>query len=143
MLNQQIIYLHSIINGQAGSDVKEEVIVLDYLVTLRQLLLILEEHDLQTFHSKSKMEQIVEGTPAQNITSEHIAAISHKLKALRIIWASNLALMILIYCFFLLLNLFISHISLILCKISNKQTFQRFIIIFLFSNKDKIFFDLK
>ncbi len=41
------------------SSVKEEVIVLDYLITFRQLLFILAEDNLQTFHTKAKMEQIV------------------------------------------------------------------------------------
>ena len=59
VLNQQVLFLHSVISGRGGSEVKEEVIVLDYLITLRQLLLILEENDLQVFHNKAKMEQIV------------------------------------------------------------------------------------
>jgi hypothetical protein len=45
------------------------VIVLDYLITLRQLLLILEDEDIQNFHNKAKIEQIVEGAPSQTITS--------------------------------------------------------------------------
>jgi hypothetical protein len=59
--------------------------VLDYLITLRQLLIILEEDSLQNFHNKAKIEQIVEGAPSQNITSEHISAITHKLKTLKIL----------------------------------------------------------
>lgn len=85
VLNQQILFLHTVISGRVGSEVKEEVIVLDYLITLRQLLLILEENDLQSFHTKAKMEQIVEGTPAQNITADHILAITHKLRSLKML----------------------------------------------------------
>jgi hypothetical protein len=38
---------------------KEEVIVLDYLVTLRQLIGLLQGNDLEGFHIKSKIETIV------------------------------------------------------------------------------------
>ena len=34
---------------------KEEVIVLDYLVTLRQLISLLQNNDIEGFHNKSKI----------------------------------------------------------------------------------------
>lgn len=49
------MFLYSKISDQPANDVKEEVIVLDYLITLRQLLFILAEDNIQTFHTKSKM----------------------------------------------------------------------------------------
>ena len=64
---------------------KDEVIVLDYLVTLRQLIGIVQNNDLEGFHSKSKIEAIVEGAPSKVITEEHLNAIRTKLKAIKII----------------------------------------------------------
>ena len=61
------------------------MIVLDYLVTLRQLLSILQNNELEGFHIKSKIETIVEGTPSKQITEEHLNAIKSKLKAIKII----------------------------------------------------------
>ena len=49
-------------------EVKDEVIVLDYLVTLRQLIALMQNNGLEGFHTKSKMEAIVEGAPSKNIT---------------------------------------------------------------------------
>ena len=66
-------------------EVKEEVIVLDYLVTLRQLISLLQNNGLEGFHSKSKMEAIVEGAPSKNITKEHIRAISAKLRMIKLL----------------------------------------------------------
>lgn len=65
------------------------------------------------------MEQIVEGTPAHNITSEHIAAISHKLKALRIIWAKLITFNDFNLLFFLYtkFNLFFLNITFKICKL--------------------------
>ena len=54
---------------------KEEVIVLDYLVTLRQLISLLQNNDIEGFHNKSKIEAIVEGSPSKTITSQHLNAI--------------------------------------------------------------------
>lgn len=65
--------------------IKEEVIVLDYLVTLRQLVTLLQNNTLDGFHSKSKMEAIVDGAPSKNITKEHVRAISAKLRAIKLI----------------------------------------------------------
>jgi hypothetical protein len=44
------------------------VIVLDYLVTLRQLIGLLLSNDMEGFHNKSKIEIIVEGSPSKKIT---------------------------------------------------------------------------
>lgn len=85
LINHQIIFLYGRVESQNPGDVKEEVIVLDYLITLRQLLCILAEDNIQTFHGKSKMEQIVEGSPSQNISVEHISAITAKLKTLQML----------------------------------------------------------
>lgn len=59
--------------------------MLDYLVTLRQLIGILQNNDLEHFHLKSKIEAIVEGSPSKTITEEHLSAIRSKLKAIKII----------------------------------------------------------
>jgi hypothetical protein len=59
--------------------------VLDYLVTLRQLVAILQNNDLEGFHNKSKIETIVEGSPSKTITEEHLNAIRSKLRAIKII----------------------------------------------------------
>lgn len=64
---------------------KEKVIILDYLITLRQLGNLLEKDDIEIFHEKSKIEAIVEGAPAKNITNEHFRAISAKLKAIKLL----------------------------------------------------------
>lgn len=45
----------SIENAFDASEVKEEIIVLDYLITLRQLIGILNTNDLEGFHQKSKI----------------------------------------------------------------------------------------
>lgn len=47
---------------------KEKVIILDYLITLRQLVTLLSKDNLELFHTKSKIEAIVEGAPAKVIT---------------------------------------------------------------------------
>ena len=54
-LSKQILNLHELINGEVGCNVKEEVIVLDYLITLKQLLKIMEQDNLLVFHNKSKI----------------------------------------------------------------------------------------
>ena len=63
----------------------EEVILLDYLITTKQLLLIHSKKDIEYFHKKSKIEAIVEGKPAKNITYDHFEAIVHKLKVFKLI----------------------------------------------------------
>jgi hypothetical protein len=64
---------------------KEEIVVLDYLVTLRQLIGLLLNNDLEGFHNKSKIETIVEGAPSKHITQQHLTAIRTKLKAMKVI----------------------------------------------------------
>lgn len=39
--------------------IKNHVIILDYLVTLKQLVNLLQKNDVEIFHSKSKIEAIV------------------------------------------------------------------------------------
>ena len=68
-----------------GRHWKDEVIVLDYLVTMRQLVGLLQGNDLEGFHTKSKIETIVEGAPSKSITQEHLNAIKAKLRAIKII----------------------------------------------------------
>ena len=64
---------------------KEKVIILDYLITLRQLASLLSKDNLELFHNKSKIEAIVEGAPAKVITNEHVRAISAKMRAIKLI----------------------------------------------------------
>jgi hypothetical protein len=64
--------------------VRDEVILLDYLITLKQLLNLDERVSIEDFHRKSKIEEIVEGKPTSNITKEHIGAINTKIRAMRI-----------------------------------------------------------
>jgi len=59
--------------------------VLDYLVTLRQLIGLMFNNDMEGFHIKSKIETIVEGNPSKNISRDHLAAIAQKLRAIKII----------------------------------------------------------
>lgn len=64
---------------------QQKVIILDYLITLRQLSNLLSKKDIKMFHGKSKIEAIVEGSPAKIITGEHLHAIGSKLKAIKLI----------------------------------------------------------
>lgn len=64
---------------------QQKVIVLDYLITLKQLTNLLEKNDIEMFHEKSKIEAIVEGAPAKHITPQHVRAISAKLKAIKLL----------------------------------------------------------
>lgn len=43
-----------------------------------------EKATIDEFHRKSKIEDIVEGKPTNNITKEHIAAINTKIRAMKI-----------------------------------------------------------
>lgn len=63
----------------------EEVILLDYFITTKQLLLINAKNDIEYFHKKSKIEAIVEGRPAKTITEDHFEAIVHKLRVFKMI----------------------------------------------------------
>ena len=86
LLQTQIRTLYSYVIGYQTNpeQVREEVILLDYLITLKQLLSLDEKASLDDFHRKSKIEDIVEGKPTSNITKEHIGAINTKIKAMRI-----------------------------------------------------------
>lgn len=44
------------------------MIILDYLITLKQLSGLLAKNDMELFHRKSKIEAIVEGAPSKVIT---------------------------------------------------------------------------
>ena len=84
-LTKSITTLYRGVEDCESNNWKEEVIVLDYLVTLRQLVGIMFNNDLEGFHIKSKIETIVEGSPSRNISKDHLAAITHKLKAIKIL----------------------------------------------------------
>jgi hypothetical protein len=64
---------------------EEKIVLLDYLITMKQLLLINERKDIEYFHQKSQIEAIVEGRPAKSITEQHLQAIVHKLKVFKMI----------------------------------------------------------
>jgi hypothetical protein len=66
-------------------DREEKIVLLDYLITMKQLLLINEKKDIEYFHQKSQIEAIVEGRPAKSITEQHLQAIVHKLKVFKMI----------------------------------------------------------
>ena len=86
VLSSEIIDLYSKITSLTtfeGHD--EEIILLDYLITTRQLLLINSKKDIEYFHKKSKIEAIVEGRPAKTITQDHFDAIVHKLRVFKMI----------------------------------------------------------
>lgn len=59
--------------------------MLDYLITSKQLLHILNSSNLSEFHAKSKIEAIVNGKPTKNITNDHIRAIKEKLRTMKLI----------------------------------------------------------
>jgi len=85
-LTKSILGIYERVQGEEeGGYWKDEVIVLDYLVTLRQLVGLLQSNDMEGFHNKSKIETIVEGSPSKMITQEHLNAIRVKLKAIKII----------------------------------------------------------
>ena len=64
---------------------EEKIILLDYLITTKQLILINAKKDIEYFHRRSKIEAIVEGRPAKNITQDHFDAIIHKLRVFKMI----------------------------------------------------------
>jgi hypothetical protein len=66
-------------------DSQQWVIVLDYLITLKQLSNLLGKNNYELFHEKSKIEAIVEGAPAKVITDDHMRAITSKLKVAKLI----------------------------------------------------------
>lgn len=66
------------------SDVREELVLLDYLVTTYQLVELSALKDIAEFHRKSKIEAIVEGNPTR-ITASHLKAVREKLMKLQLI----------------------------------------------------------
>lgn len=68
-----------------GEGRDERIVLLDYLITMKQLLLINANKDIEYFHQKSQIEAIVEGRPAKSITDQHLQAIVHKLKVFKMI----------------------------------------------------------
>lgn len=77
------LYGEVMVGNVASRD--EKIILLDYLITLKQLLTIDSTKDLEYFHQKSQIEAIVEGRPARNITEEHVEAIVNKLRVFKMI----------------------------------------------------------
>ena len=55
------------------------------MITLSQLLEIMSSQNLNEFHTKSKIQAIVDGEPLEEVTAEHVKMIKNKLKALRIL----------------------------------------------------------
>ena len=45
----------------------------------------MRKKDMEMFHGKSKIEEIVEGAPSKQITEAHIEAIKSKLRAIKIL----------------------------------------------------------
>ena len=64
---------------------EEKIVLLDYLITMKQLLVINSNKDIEYFHQKSKIEAIVEGKPARNSTEQHLEAILYKLRVFKMI----------------------------------------------------------
>lgn len=94
--------MFSDIQSKDLEECQEKVIILDYLITLRQLSGLLAKNDIEMFHGKSKIEAIVEGAPAKHITDDHLRAITAKLKAIKLIWFSNsVVTTLLIFTYFL------------------------------------------
>lgn len=65
--------------------IKEEIIILDQLITLKQLQKLDEKYGWEVFEQKSKIESIIDGEPLQYIQKKHILAISSKLQTLKIL----------------------------------------------------------
>ena len=47
--------MHREIQSEDFESVKSHVIILDYLVTLKQLVNLMQKNDVEVFHSKSKI----------------------------------------------------------------------------------------
>jgi hypothetical protein len=85
-LAAEIGKLYREVLGQADGEGRDErIVLLDYLITMKQLLLINASKDIEYFHNKSQIEAIVEGRPAKSITEQHLQAIVHKLKVFKMI----------------------------------------------------------
>lgn len=65
-------------------EVREELVLLDYLITTYQLVELSALKDIAEFHRKSKIEAIVEGNPTR-ITMNHLKAIKDKMSKLQLI----------------------------------------------------------
>ena len=63
----------------------KEIVILDYMITLKQLLELSKEGNLEQFYMKSKIQAIVEADVIDEVSGEHVRMIKNKLKALRII----------------------------------------------------------
>lgn len=82
---EQIRLFYQKVQTKPLDEVKNHVIILDYFITLKQLISILSKDDLELFNVKSKIETIVEGSPSKVITGEHVRAITAKLRAIKIL----------------------------------------------------------
>ena len=56
------------------------MIIVDYLITFRQLLDLQEKCSISEFHTSSEIEKIVEGNPIKCIKKEHVKGIIAKFK---------------------------------------------------------------
>lgn len=56
--------------------IKDEIIILDYLITFQQLITVEDKIGWEGFEKKAKIESIVEGEPLEYIQQKHIFAIS-------------------------------------------------------------------
>jgi hypothetical protein len=65
---EQIRLFYQKVQTKPLDEVKNHVIILDYFITLKQLISILSKDDLELFNVKSKIETIVEGSPSKVIT---------------------------------------------------------------------------
>ena len=87
MLTSEIITLfEEIKEASEPENLLKEIVVLDYLITLKQLLELLKEGNMEEFHGKSKIQAIVEGDVIDSVSCEHVKMIGNKLRALSIIW---------------------------------------------------------
>lgn len=55
------------------------------MITLSQLLEIMAQQNINDFHTKSKIQAIVDGEPLEEVSMEHVKLIKNKLKALKIL----------------------------------------------------------
>ena len=58
----------------------QKIIIIDYLITLKQLIDLQERGSIGEFHSGSDIEKIVEGNPVTEIRKEHLKSIMAKLQ---------------------------------------------------------------
>lgn len=55
------------------------------MTTMTQLIEILKQKDIEVFHTKSKIQAIVDGESISEVSAEHVRLIANKLRALKII----------------------------------------------------------